>query len=87
MLVFKNKTSGNYFFVDNQKGTITFLRPKEYSVLHKFQSFIGTIDHLTLPDLKTVNRFRSILKKGILKDVPLDDTKQFILSNYPEYFI
>ncbi|HET8689669.1 MAG TPA: hypothetical protein VFM18_23935 [Methanosarcina sp.] len=87
MLIFRNKSSGNYFAVENQSGTVTKLNNGHISLLAKLEGTVGPLEYLDLPDLKTVNEFRKHLKKGILKDVPITETKHYLKQHYPEYFI
>ncbi|PNX47335.1 MAG: hypothetical protein BV457_05885 [Thermoplasmata archaeon M9B1D] len=87
MLVFKNNEKGTYFFVDNKNGEVNFLTEKEFSVFYKFSHIFGGIEYLRLPDYKTVQQFRRIIKKGILKDVHHKDTKKVLMKEYPEFFI
>lgn len=87
MLVFHNKHSGNYFLVDNTTGKVELLREREHITFKKFAHFIGHIDYLVLKDLTEVNKFRRIITKGVLKDVPLAETRDYLVTHYPEYFI
>lgn len=87
MLIFKNNASGNYFVVDNITGKVELLRASEHVTFKKFSHFIGDVSYLTLADLPEVNKFRRVIAKGILEDVPLANTRDFLMTNYPEYFI
>ena len=58
-----------------------------FSLLSKLEGTVGPLEFMDLPDLNAVNNFRKLLKQGILKDVPLNTTKQFIKDHYPEFFI
>lgn len=87
MLIFHNKASGNYFTVENQTGTVIKLNNGHISLLSKLEGTVGPLEFMTLPDLNAVNNFRKLLKQGILKNVPLNATKQFIKDQYPEFFI
>lgn len=86
MLVFINKASSNAFFVDHLNSKLLFLTVSDHRTFRKFANFLR-IEYITLPDLKTVHRFRKIVESGALVNVAEPDFKQFILSNYPEYFI
>lgn len=87
MLVFINNASKNQFVVMNTTNKIVHLTNPEQKALLKFQEVLGGLDYLTLPDLTAVNTFRKLVSTGILANVPWSDTKDFLLSQYPEYFI
>ena len=87
MLIFRNKSNGNYFAVENQAGTVIKLNMGNISLLSKLEGTVGPLEFMDLPDLNAVNNFRKLLKQGILKNVPLNATKQFIKDKYPEFFI
>lgn len=87
MLIFINRASGNKFLVDNELGTVTHVTLGNLKGLVKYQKFFGSIDYLELPNLDTVNQFRKFIKTGILKDIPLSETRNFLLTSRPEYFI
>lgn len=78
MLLFKNRQSGNYFAVDNKRSKVKFLPASAVR---------SNLEFLELPDIAAVKQFRKIVEKGALKDVDINDTRSFILQNYPEYFI
>lgn len=87
MLLFKNKDSGNYFGVHNQLGRVEFLGTAVVKAFEKHSHYFDGIDYLELPDMATVKQFRKVISKGILKDIPLSETKSFLIANYPEFFI
>ena len=87
MLLFKNKASGNYFGVNNQLGKVEFLSAPTARAFEKYSHYFDGIDYLELQDMKTVKQFRKIISSGILKDIPLPETKSFLINNYPEFFI
>lgn len=87
MLLFRNKSSGNYFAVENHAGTIIRLNNGHINLLSKLVGTVGPLEYMDLPDLDAVNTFRKLLKKGLLKDVPITATKDFIKQHYPELFI
>jgi hypothetical protein len=87
MLLFRNLHSGNYFAVENTNGTVIKLNLGHIDLLKKLVGTVGPLEYLELPDLDAVNRFRKIIKTGILKDVPITATKEFLKIYYPEYFI
>ena len=87
MLLFKNKASGNYFGVNNQLGKIEFLPMPAVKAFKKYSYYLGSVEVLEVPDLPTIEQFRRVVKKGVLKDVPLTDTKSYLMTHYPEFFI
>ena len=87
MLLFKNRKSGNYFLADSKRGKVEFLHAPAVNVFMRYSHYLGTLEFLELPDIAAVKQFRKIVEKGALKDVDINDTRSFILQNYPEYFI
>ena len=87
MLLFKNRQSGNYFAVDNKRSKVEFLPVTAVRIFTRYSHYLGNLEFLELPDIAAVKQFRKIVEKGDLKDVDINDTRSFILQNYPEYFI
>ena len=87
MLLFKNRQSGNYFAVDNKRSKVEFLPAPAVRIFTRYSHYLGNLEFLELPDIAAVKQFRKIVEKGALKDVDINDTRSFILQNYPEYFI
>lgn len=90
MLLFKNRQSGNYFAVDNKRSKVEFLPDpavRIFRIFTRYSHYLGNLEFLELPDTDTVKQFRKIVEKGALKNVDINDTRAFILQNYPEYFI
>ena len=87
MLLFKNRQSGNYFAVDNKRSKVEFLPALAVNVLTCYSHYFGNLEFLELPDIDMVKQFRKIVEEGALKNVDINDTRSFILQNYPEYFI
>lgn len=87
MLLFLNAKSHNYFAVHNQLCKVEYLPTAAVRAFRKFSDYFDEIEELTLPDLDTIEKFRKLVKAGALKDVPLRDTKAYLLAHFPEYFI
>ena len=87
MLIFINKEKNTYFAVNNETSEVIYVTPKELSTLKKFSKMFGDLYHLELPNFKTVQKFRNLVKKGILNNIAFTDTKQYFLNNYPELFV
>ena len=87
MLVFINKDTYKSFVVNNKACKVEFISNSAYRTLHKLADYIGKIETLTLPSIVEVKQFRKLVERGALKDVPIESTREFILNNYPEYFI
>ena len=75
MLLFKNRDTGNYFGVHNQLGKVEFLSEPVVKAFKKFPHYFDGIDYLELEDMETIKQFRKVISKGILKDIPLSETK------------
>lgn len=87
MLLFHNKEKDTYFAVDNIAGKAIFISKSTVNALKKIKSIVGGLDTLVLPNYDIVKKFQREIKKGILKEVPLEKTKEIILDKYPEFFI
>ena len=87
MLIFINKEKDTYFAVNNETSEVIYVTPRELSTLKKFSKMLGDLDYLELPDFRTVQKFRNLVKKGILNNIAFNNTKQYFLDNYPELFI
>lgn len=87
MLIFYKHNTYNYFALDNTTGKIEFISAAGYRTFSKYRHFIGGLDRLDIKDDEALKQFRKIAKKGVFKDVPLSETKQYLLDNYPELFI
>jgi hypothetical protein len=87
MLIFINKEKDTYFAVNNETSEVIYVAPRELSILKKFSKMLGDLDYLELPNFKTVQKFRNLVKKGILNNIAFNNTKQYFLDNYPELFI
>ena len=87
MLLFINEETYNHFAVHNELGKIEFMSAPVVRGFKKYSHYVGGIEYLRVPDLKTVKAFRKVISKGILKDVPMENTKTFLVSNFPEFFI
>ena len=87
MLIFKNKEKSTHFAVNNSTNEVIYVYPRELGTLYKFSTMFGGLEYLELPDLKTVQQFRKLVKTGILQNVPYAETRQYFLQNYPELFI
>ena len=87
MLIFINKEKDTYFAVNNETNKVMYVTSRELSTLKKFSKMLGNLDYLELPNFKTVQKFRNLVKKGILNNIAFNNIKQYFLDNYPELFI
>ena len=86
VVLFKNAEKGTYFFIDSVKGTANFVPYRAVNTFFVYKDYLE-LEVLTLPDYSTVQKFKRLIAKGALKDVPQNDIKKVILDSYPEYFI
>ena len=87
MLLFYTEDTHNYFAVDNTTGKMNYVSGPTYMTLVRFKHHFGGIDILRFRTKESMDKFRKDIKKVPLKDVPLADTRAYLLEHYPEYFI
>jgi hypothetical protein len=87
MLIFRNAEKDTTFIVDNIRSKIIHVTSKDLQGFYKFPHLVGELDFLDLPDYKTVVKFRKLVESRMLEEVTLEDTRKYLLENYPEYFI
>jgi len=87
MLFFKNLEKGTTFFVDTVHNKVLFCTIKEYLVFRKFKDCFNGIEYLSLPNLKTVHKFRKIVKTGVVHGMNEQQAKAYLIDQYPELFI
>ena len=87
MLLFRKASTGNYFGVNNKAGKIEFLSNPTIKAFFKYSHYVDGIDIITIKDDDELTKLRKIVATGILKDVPIAETKKFLLDNYTELFI
>lgn len=87
MLLFFTEDTHNYFAVDNATGKMNLISGSAYQTLLRFQHHFGGIDILRFATKGSMDMFRKRLKEIPIKDVPLADTRTYLLHHYPEYFI
>ena len=86
MLVFKNAEKDTHFIVRNNR--VEHVGDRTFWTLHEYSDLMGGgMEILTLPDLKTVQKFRKLIETKVLENVPLEDAKTVLMDKYPEYFI
>ena len=67
MLIFINKEKDTYFAVNNETSEVIYVTPRELSTLKKFSKMLDNLDYLELPNFRTVQKFRNLVKKRYFK--------------------
>lgn len=87
MLLLYTKDTHNFFAVDNATGTMNYVSGSAFATLRRFEHYLGGIDILTFRTKEDIDKFRKVIKKTPLTDVPLDQTRDYLMTHFPEYFI
>ena len=84
MLLFQNAEKLTYFGVDQYHNKVVYAPARVASWLVHTMQYTNI---LVLPDLKTITRFRRLIAKGAIHNLPDDQARAKLIDDYPEYFI
>jgi hypothetical protein len=86
MLLFQNKESGIYFFVDLETSSIVAV-PSQTSRLFLNHAKALELHILVLPNYKTLQKFKKLVKHNKYKNMKSSELHQTLIDMHPELFV
>lgn len=86
---FINNHSGNYFLLDTVGKTLQAVSYNDVCVLSKYKhlmGFEGDYRTFRIPDYSIMQKFQRLIKTLDFSQIP-GDHAQYLLDQYPEYFL
>lgn len=86
---FVNAASGNYFLLDTKGKSLAAVTRSDLHVLDKYKhlmGFEGNYRTFQIPDYKTMKLFQKLVATTDFSQIDADHA-QWLVDQYPEYFI
>jgi len=86
---FINQSTGVHFLLDTKGGTLNAVSRSDVFVLDKYKhlmGFEGDYRAFKVPDINAMKKFKKLIKKTDFSQIE-GDYAQYLVDQYPEYFI